>query len=77
MSFPKGMKHTPTVTLEVRADGSFTAGVEDSIYEGKLDRDVSGFGDEGFTWKRKPRDKWTRQAIAQAASFLVGLTPRL
>lgn len=72
-------KPIPTVTLTITADGDFDALVDATMYEGVLDRDGTGFSEEDIKWKRgyKPKAEWTRQAIFNAASYLVGLTPRV
>ncbi len=62
----------PTVEMHVGADGTFGVVIAGRMHNGKLNRDTGT-----VDWISRPKDDWTREAAASAASYLVGLTPRV
>jgi len=65
------------VYATVRANGRFEVALENRVYSGTIDRDAVSAPNDGIKWDRGRKPKGvTLEAVAQAVTWLVGLTPR-
>lgn len=64
--------NNPTVELRVRSDGSFQVHIHYKTYTAIIDRD----GD-GISWMGPEPNSYSKDPIEMAATWLVGLLPRV